>query len=92
MNPATAGYDFSSSFYNRFHNINSWTLSIDFFVQYPNLIGMIPIYNALPRSLHSQDPIEMTASDVQVSGDLQNTDASTWIVNFSSYINTITHT
>jgi hypothetical protein len=38
-------YSFSSSFYERFEDIQCWTLNSDFFEFWPDLIGYIPMYN-----------------------------------------------
>src|ERR1700712_2163303 len=46
LNPVTGMYDLSSSFNNNFFDENCcWTLCHDFFITYPELVGMIPIYN-----------------------------------------------
>jgi hypothetical protein len=44
-------YTFNPAFDSRFQNIGCWTLASDFFVHYPQLIGVVPIYNAMPPSL-----------------------------------------
>lgn len=85
LNLDTGRHDFSPSFNERFNNIGSWTLSIDFFLQYPKLIGMIPIYNALPRSLQAQVPLEMNPA-VSFTRDGENRDADSWMVDIPSYI------
>jgi hypothetical protein len=47
-NNSTGFYSFSPIFYERFEDIQCWTLNSDFFDFRPDLIGYIPIYNPSP--------------------------------------------
>ena len=51
MDHFSGTYTFSPSFDARFQYLCCWTLGSDFFVHYPQLIGVVPIYNAIPPSL-----------------------------------------
>ncbi|KIW06504.1 hypothetical protein, variant [Verruconis gallopava] len=63
-------YSFSQHFDSRFQDINCWTLSSDFFVHYPQLIGVVPIYNAMPPSLVLRIPTSGHGNSTQeVSSD-----------------------
>ncbi|KAF2669624.1 hypothetical protein BT63DRAFT_455604 [Microthyrium microscopicum] len=59
MDHNTGQYQFSAMFNDRFQDAHSWALSVDFFVHFPQLIGVVPIYNAIPRSL--QYPVSMAS-------------------------------
>jgi hypothetical protein len=48
---ATGMYEMSNSLKSRFSDISCWTLCFDFFAEYPELIGLVPIYNPIPTSL-----------------------------------------
>jgi hypothetical protein len=63
-------YAFTPAFDSRFQDIGCWTLSSDFFGHYPQLIGVVPIYNAMPPSLVLRIPPSSHGSTVQeVHGD-----------------------
>jgi hypothetical protein len=47
-NSNTGLYSFSPAFYERFEDVQCWTLNSDFFDFRPDLIGYIPIYNPSP--------------------------------------------
>jgi hypothetical protein len=49
----TGNYEFSGLFNNRFQEVHCWSLSMDFFMEYPQVIGLVPMYNPLPRGLSS---------------------------------------
>jgi Domain of unknown function (DUF3425) len=51
INPLNGTYSYTDAFDTKFHDIGCWSLSSDFFTYYPQLIGIIPIYNAIPPSL-----------------------------------------
>jgi hypothetical protein len=51
MDQFSASYAFTPAFDSRFQDICCWTLSSDFFAHYPQLIGVVPIHNAMPPSL-----------------------------------------
>jgi hypothetical protein len=73
MDITTGQYEFSDLFNSRFQDIHSWALSIDFFIHFPQLIGVIPIYNAMPRSLDfpmSLDQMYGTSKIGEVSEDV----------------------
>jgi hypothetical protein len=44
-------YEFSGLFDQRFQEVHCWSLSMDFFMEYPQVIGLVPMYNPLPRGL-----------------------------------------
>jgi hypothetical protein len=50
QNSRTGFYSFSDIFYERFNDIQCWTLNSDFFNIRPDLIGYIPIYNPGPST------------------------------------------
>lgn len=47
----SGSYTYSPAFDQRFQDVGCWTLGSDFFAHYPQLIGVVPIHNALPQSL-----------------------------------------
>jgi hypothetical protein len=65
LNPTIGMHEFSGLFNNSFTNRGCWTLCIDFFVKYPELIGMIPIYNPIPRSMSLDLPPESSPMAVE---------------------------
>lgn len=50
-NTETGLYKISPTFYDRIHDIRSWTMGMDMFKQYPELYGDIPAWNHIPASL-----------------------------------------
>lgn len=70
LSPSTGTFVFTETFNTRFYDVRSWALSGDFFSQYPQLVGMIPIYNALPPSLTPAIPsdIMQRAHEERVQG------------------------
>lgn len=64
-------YTYSQAFDNRFQDICCWTLGSDFFAHYPQLIGVVPIFNAMPPSLVLRIP---TSSHAGSSHDMHGGD------------------
>ncbi|KZL66632.1 bZIP transcription factor [Colletotrichum tofieldiae] len=50
-NVATGKYCVSPEFENRIRDINSWTMSMDFFNHFPEMYADIPAYQELPKAL-----------------------------------------
>lgn len=50
-NSETGQFHLSPLFEERLRDINSWTMSPDFFVQFPELYGDIPSYLGLPLNV-----------------------------------------
>jgi hypothetical protein len=78
---ASGIHEFSEVFNSRFVNNSCWTLCFDFFIKYPELIGVIPICNPIPRSL-SLDPAPQSATMV-IEEDLGVCD---WPLNESGFL------
>jgi hypothetical protein len=81
LNTATGMHEFSELFNSSFRNRGCWTLCIDFFIRYPELIGIIPIYNPIPRSLSlniSQETSAMVAEE--------NLGVCDWPIDESGYL------
>jgi hypothetical protein len=82
---ATGMHEFSGAFNDYFSNIHCWTLCFDFFVRFPEFIGIVPIYNPLPRSI-SLDPAatsETSAADLE-----QDLGVCDWPINDSAFLST----
>ncbi|KAF9876684.1 bZIP transcription factor [Colletotrichum karsti] len=47
----TGQYQISPMFEDRFSDINSWTMGMDFFTRFPELIADIPVFQSLSQSL-----------------------------------------
>lgn len=50
-NVETGRYTVSPEFEDRIRDINSWTMSADFFSHFPEMYADIPAYQEIPRSL-----------------------------------------
>jgi hypothetical protein len=81
-NNRTGLYSLSGAFYERFNDIQCWTLNSDFFNIRPDLIGYIPIYNPSPSTFFGR-PIyqeDRDGSCVQQIQRLQNNTISpNWV-------------
>jgi len=51
QNAVTGSHTFSPAFSDHLSNYSSWALPYDFFVKFPEIIGLVPIDNPIPRSL-----------------------------------------
>lgn len=61
----SGSYGYSPAFDGRFQDVGCWTLGSDFFAHYPQLIGVVPIFNAMPPSLVLRIPTSNHGSGVQ---------------------------
>lgn len=71
---STVWYSLSPSFEKQVNDISRWTLSSDFFTHYPQLIGFVPMHNAIPPSMGLED-IEPNAHE-EGEADVASLEAS----------------
>jgi hypothetical protein len=81
-NNRTGLYSLSVAFYERFNDIQCWTLNSDFFNIRPDLIGYIPIYNPSPstffgRPICQEDRDRSSVQQIQVAQS--NTISPNWV-------------